>query len=396
MVSGGPAVSGGLRPLRIGEILDTSIKIYTKRAAILFRIVLIVAVPLEILATLLQLSLPAPESTSSQVNVFGSNGFTNPAFNQQPTQGVSGSQIGAIVGGSLVIIILSVLLTLLATATCYKAIIDSYLGREPDWRDSFVFALKRFGTLLGTTFTVLIVTAIGFLFCLAPGIWLYISWLFCTVVVLTEGTGVSGALSRSFDLVRGRWWRTFATYIVGYLFTAIVSGLIGLVLGFLLFKVASTYTATVILERGVNLVAQVITIPFIAAFVTVMYFDVRVRREGFDLQLLASQVGVEPGPGGSPYLPSSAPPGSPSPLGEGLSPGGTGTRAGTDPPYWPPPPGWRPPEQSLSSETPSGPSAPPGPVGETPSRDDRDDGDNPPYWPPPPGWKPRGGGEPPS
>ena len=40
--------------------------------------------------------------------------------------------------------------------------------------------------------------------------------------------------------------------------------------------------------------SSLVTTPFVAAFVTVLYFDLRVRKEAFDLQLLAQRIGVDP------------------------------------------------------------------------------------------------------
>ncbi len=93
--------------------------------------------------------------------------------------------------------------------------------------------------------------------------------------------------------------------------------------------------------------------PAAAAFITVLYIDLRVRKEGFDLLLLARRLGVERAPGQEPpsFLPEPAP-------------------VGSQPPFWPPPPGWKP------DPAPEPAAAPP----EPPS-------DQPPFWPPPPGWK---------
>ncbi len=104
--------------------------------------------------------------------------------------------------------------------------------------------------------------------------------------------------------------------------------------------------------------SRVVTTPFTAAFVTVLYFDLRVRKEAFDLQrCLASEAGRRVPRGMDPPT-----------LGTGLLPT-YGTVASS--PFWPPPPGWTP--------TPGeGPAAPLWPPPAPPS-------DEPPFWPPPPG-----------
>ena len=68
-----------------------------------------------------------------------------------------------------------------------------------------------------------------------------------------------------------------------------------------------------------------VSTPFSAAYHTVLYFDLRVRKEAFDLQLLAQRIGVDP------------------PAGAHLGPAAPVDETGGDqPPFWPPPPGWKP------------------------------------------------------
>ena len=74
----------------------------------------------------------------------------------------------------------------------------------------------------------------------------------------------------------------------------------------------------------------VIIYPYYAAVLTILYFDQRVRKEGFDLQLLAEGLGVERDP--------NAPLPAPFEAGPMYTPE---QRAAA--PYWPPPPGWTPP-----------------------------------------------------
>jgi hypothetical protein len=69
-----------------------------------------------------------------------------------------------------------------------------------------------------------------------------------------------------------------------------------------------------------------VTTPFSAAYHTVLYFDLRVRKEAFDLQLLAQSLGVEPPEGWEPPYQPEAP----------------SYESDDQPPFWPPPPGWQP------------------------------------------------------
>ena len=45
-------------------------------------------------------------------------------------------------------------------------------------------------------------------------------------VLLVEGLRGRKALGRSFQLVKGRWWRTFGVIVVGFLLAGIVSAIV--------------------------------------------------------------------------------------------------------------------------------------------------------------------------
>jgi hypothetical protein len=144
-------------------------------------------------------------------------------------------------------------------------------------------------------------------------------------VLLTEGLRGRAALGRSRRLIKGRWWGTLALIVLGAILTGVVnSALSALVVGL----AASGESANTVLGFTVGTIAataaKALTTPFTAAYVTVLYFDLRVRHEAFDLQLLALQVGVDPPEGGAGLL--EPPPPAPT----------------EQPPFWPPPPGWKP------------------------------------------------------
>jgi hypothetical protein len=77
-----------------------------------------------------------------------------------------------------------------------------------------------------------------------------------------------------------------------------------------------------IVRSVANIATSVVVTPFSAAVITVLYFDARVRKEGFDLELMARRIGVEP----------------PARVDELLAP----EPKSEEPPFWPPPPGWQP------------------------------------------------------
>jgi uncharacterized membrane protein len=347
-----------LRPLGVGEVLDVALKIVWRNAGTLIRVVVFVVLPVQIVLALLALSIRPDSLTSGNSFSFRTQSSSSPTF--------SSSDVKAAVGYGLIALLLTLLSSTLASAACFRAIATAYLGERTDWRSSISFALRRLHSVILVTVLVGLAALFGAILCLLPGIYFGIAFSLGVPVLLTEGKKGRRALGRSRQLVKGYWWRVFGITVLGYILSSILSGAIeGAVVG--LTSVGSgdsSFTAVV-----VNVVAgtgsKLVTTPFVAAFAIVLYFDLRVRKEAFDLQLLAERLGVEPPPGA--LLQQPAPVGPPE-------------LSGDEPPFWPPPPGWKP----RSGVQPTGPpvAAPPEPSGDEPQ-----------FWPPPPGWKPRSGAD---
>ncbi len=320
----------GLRPLGVGEILDVAIKIYRARFGVLVRAVAVVTAPVYALGAIIRISIPQSDS------------FTDVS---QPgaTPEFEADQFWAFMAGTLVIAILAFVASQVATGACFKAVGGAYLDEEPDWKESLRFARERLGSLLWLSFLLVVFLTPAFLACIIPGVYFYVAWAVAAPVLLLEGVKGRGALKRSRALVEGRFWPTAGVLVLVGILTGVVQGIfLGVLTGIV--SIAGNEVATALADAIGQTASSALTTPLTAAVLTVMYFDLRVRKEGFDLELLARRLGVEPGTTSSV---------------EALG-GGYGSGA------------------------PSLDFMPPGPV-----RPAFDPEDQPPFWPPPPGWKPR-------
>jgi hypothetical protein len=288
-----------LRPLSIGEVLDVAIKIYWRNAWTLFRIVVVVVAPVQVVSALLDASAVGGSSTQA-VTAFGATS------------------------------ILSLVASTLANGACFKAIAGAYLGERQTWRSSLRFAFGRLHSILWVTLLATVLTIIGIFFCIIPAIYLWIAFAVSIPVLLTEDVKGSEALGRSRRLVSDRWWSTFGIVLLGTILAGIVSAVVGGLAGFAAGS-AGPDTVTGFVARAIGgVLGSMISTPFTAAFVTVLYFDLRVRKEGFDLQLLAERIGLAP-PAEGGFRPGPESAGFSAPV-----------YTGPQPPYWPPPPGWKP------------------------------------------------------
>jgi hypothetical protein len=344
-----------LRPLGIGEILDVGIKVYTRNALTLFKIVVFVVLPAQVIVNALEVS-----ALPKGVAVSGSGTF-GPTFSPNGTGTVTGHDVGVVVAGFGAALLIGFVAGQLAQAGCFRAVADAYLGEEVGWRSSLKFALRRLPALVVLSIVSGILTAVGLLLCIVPGVYLWGAFYVAVPVLLVEGSRPFRALGRSRELVRGRWWGTFGVAVVGYLLVAIVGvALSGLIVGVAFANPARNTVTGFLLNTFAATVGAMLTTPAAAAFATVLYIDLRVRKEGFDLLLLARRLGVERDPGSEPpsFIPDLPEP------------------TGAQPPFWPPPPGWTP-----------GPAPPADPEHAEPPEPEPG-GDEPPFWPPPPGWTP--------
>jgi len=278
-----------LRPLGVGEKIDLAIKICRSRYMTMIRIVAVVVIPCQVLSAIIRLS-----TVQTTPITFGTQKTTD----------------WASVAGSLVSEILVGLAAQLASAGCLKSVSGAYLGGDASWKESLQFAWKRLGSLVWIAVLTYILATLALFLLVLPGIYLWFSWLVVMPVLLLEGTRGRAALKRSRQLVKGRWWSTFGTYLL----SAILVGIVAAVFSAIVLAVSGTSSGDVdsrlLVASAAGIVSGILTTPFVAAIVAVIYFDLRVRKEGLDLELLSQGVGIErqqSGPEEPPWPPMPSP-----------------------------------------------------------------------------------------
>jgi hypothetical protein len=82
---------------------------------------------------------------------------------------------------------------------------------------------RNFFPVLGTSIVVGLVIGFGFVFCLIPGIYFGVSLSLIYIILIFEGEGFGNAFSRSFEVVKQKWWLTLGLIIVVYLMIYMIS-----------------------------------------------------------------------------------------------------------------------------------------------------------------------------
>jgi Membrane domain of glycerophosphoryl diester phosphodiesterase len=220
--------------------------------------------------------------------------FTNlaqqAATNQAPDLG--SSFLSLAVFGLLNLALYPLLYGAITYAAC-----ESALGRPVTFWGALGGAFRRYLQIAG--FFVLI-GLMTLMFCLIPlWIWIWVGWIAVMPVMFIEKTGLIGAMGRSWRLVEGRWWRTFLiVFLMGILIEVVASALGAfLYLGQTLLQIVLSPYLSLAISEAASIVISSLVNPIFQIAIVLIYFDLRVRREGLDLFQLAQQVGT-PASGG--------------------------------------------------------------------------------------------------
>jgi hypothetical protein len=282
-----------LRPLNLGEILDgaiTAIRRYPVLILGVSAVVAVIAAGLNLVASLVLL----PDL--QRVSNLGPS-----ATPQEVTDATLGllSTFFATVGVALIIALLArAFLSGFLTVVMGKAV----LGRPVTFAEAMKDITPRLLPLLGLTLLYSLIVVVGAVLCILPGIWLGVMFSLATPALLLERGTIRQALSRSWKLVSGSFWRVFGILLLAGLIGAVINAIIGIPfnLGSGAFSALTNpgqpvtpSTGALVLQAIGSVIGETITAPFVALVTVLIYIDLRMRKEGMDIEL-ARAAGVTP------------------------------------------------------------------------------------------------------
>ena len=127
-------------------------------------------------------------------------------------------------------------------------------------------------------------------------IWIFVLWIVVTPAMFVENIGLGSAMGRSWRLVEGRWWRTFLILFLIVILWWVVQIALGafLQLGQILLQLfVSPFIAAAIAAASGQIVGAVVN-PLLQIAIVLLYFDLRVRKEGLDLFQMAYRLSAPP------------------------------------------------------------------------------------------------------
>lgn len=286
-----------LRPMSVTDVLDTTFSLYRNNFALFAGVVAVLAIP----ETLINMVITAATSSTLTYNFNGS--FDARVFARDVgapvaaggVEGVVAWIFGTLISGALALTIARRYLRRPITipeaysspgaATYLKLFGATVVG--------FLAALIMLGLLavlvtlatiglvavapwLGIVFVVLAVIAI-----FAVLVFVALHFILVPQIIVLERSGVIRAYTRSWRLIQGVWWRTFGLIMLLYLMVGFVQGALGGAAAGVLSAIHP------VLGTAISGVVGLVIQPVYLGALTLLYFDLRIRKEGFDLEYAA-------------------------------------------------------------------------------------------------------------
>lgn len=316
-----------LRPRSVQEIIDQAFRLYRRYFFTFLAITAIVFVPVNLSVQLMSVALEGSSTSLQRSTIPGSSLDASENLNQTVVLLI------VLLLVFMGLTVLGALLQYLSQGALTAAVADSHLDRPVSFGRAYRTMLKHVGPLLGTiglqillgigiflpTIVVFVLAiasmttgdldaiSTGFIFVCLAFLVMFVTFIFYAYVfvrlavmvpaLMVENLGPVQAFRRSWQLVQDYWWRTLALVLVLGLINAVISlGPAYLVTGLVALLIQSLDPVALSAVTGVmTVIMEALFIPLSLTCYTLYYFDLRVRKEGFDLETALNQRYASPG-----------------------------------------------------------------------------------------------------
>jgi len=279
------AVEHQFEPMSTGMVLDGAFRFYAQNFPLMLGISAILNVPILVLTVL---------------PVFLAQAGSSPFL--AVTAAISSMLIG--------LVALLVVYPLVTGATT-KAVSDTYLGNPVTVGSALKVAWRRFGTLLMAQTVAGMIVLLGFILLEVPGILWMLSYTLIPPVVMIEAAERKGARPvpsppgdpgrgtpritdrgeirrRSWELVKGNRGKVFVVLFVFVVMQVLLATAGNWIAG-MGFGAGSNLARAI--QSIIGNVVAIVVAPLQTIAITLLYYDFRIRKEGFDLEMLSQAIG---------------------------------------------------------------------------------------------------------
>jgi len=206
---------------------------------------------------------------------------------------------------TLVLVVIAIVAYLFSQGGTIFAVSELYLGRQV----SIAGALQRVWGNLGFLFGVIVLNGLAItgalILLVIPGIYVACRLLVCVPAAMIEERGPRDSLSRSWELTRGYAGRASMIFLLYFAIAVAANLLFATPFSIGMLTAAKNQSAVwfwLAMTQVGTRVAAVLTQPILLIATSIFYYDLRVRKEAFDLQFMMNP--SAPPPAGSGSVPS--------------------------------------------------------------------------------------------
>jgi hypothetical protein len=280
-----------LRPLSVGEILDRTFTLYRGNFLLFLGICAIPQILL-LIVNLGQVFITVPVKQGKTAAI---------------AQMSAGMGIAAVILGLLVLVVW-LIVHLFAQGATVIAVSELYLGRTITISDSFRRMRGEAGNLFGVIMLNGLATGAAFILLVIPGIYVMCRLAVCIPAALIENLGPRSSLERSFELTKDNAGRAFLIILLYFALSFAAGALFAAPFQFMMFLSAAkshpeTLRMWMALTQIGSTIATTLVTPVLTIASAILYYDLRVRKEAFDLQMMMNPLGgVTPIPSRAPSM----------------------------------------------------------------------------------------------
>lgn len=271
-----------LRPLPLGELLDETFKLYRRHFSVIAGVALVIILP-NLIISLISGSYRANPVTYLQQVLQNANDPAALQAVQARQQQYTSSPL------YLLSFPIAILMIPFTVGALYRAATSLAAGNVETIGSVLAGTARRYFAVFGFVILAGLVAlgSIGIL-TIPVVIWVLIRWSVATPALFAEGVGPVKAVGRSWNLVRDNWWRTVGIVIIVAIMVSLIQSALSV-----LFTGMAAVVPGLSGDLRAGLVTTVATLvdALVSAItpiaITMLYLDLRVRKEGLDLDQLA-------------------------------------------------------------------------------------------------------------
>jgi len=299
-----PAEAPQLRPLGVGDIVDRVFALYRARPMLFLALAAVPYLLLVVVIAVLSVFFAANHLALTDI-------ATDIAAGAPPDPATLLPAFASFAVFGLIVVVLAVVILSAQTAALVDAMGTRYLGRPTSFGEAFRNGLGAAPRVIGAGLLVFFavfamwgvlilvmvlsqqsLVVLGLvLFGIFATFYFFASTLVAPVVATIERAGPVTALRRSWVLSQGNLWRIIGIQLLLFVLNAVISALLSAV--FLSSLIGDT-TVRAIIQQIASIVTNVAWAPVEWGTFAILYYDLRVRREAFDLQLAAEALPRQP------------------------------------------------------------------------------------------------------